>query len=264
VAADFLTPILERKQREVARRLRHASAVRMQVPADESRIAHAVSALTRPAGALVRVIAEVKSRSPSAGVIRARTPCMVQQIVGAYATAGASAVSVLCDGPGFGGSVLDVRRAVQTIQLPVLFKEFVLDPIQVELAQRVGAHMVLLLVRALPGRSLEQMVECVLSLGLAPVVEAADGDELERALKTASPIIGVNARDLRSFNVDRGLAAQYVQRIDRGRVAIQMSGIHSREALQEASHGRADALLIGESLMRATDPGAKLAELLTP
>lgn len=209
-----------------------------------------------------RVIAEVKLRSPSAGQLRPRRTGDVQRFAQGYERAGASAVSVLCDGPGFGGSPLDLRRAARAVGVPILFKEFVLDEVQLELAHRVGAHMVLLLVCALEADRLKALVRSAQALGLAPVVEAAGEAELQLALATGAEIVGVNARNLRTFEVDPEAASRVVEQIPRDRIAVRMSGVSTRADLGQIAAGRADAILIGESLMRAPDPGARLAQLL--
>ena len=257
---DFLGPILERKRREVLRRRMHG--VRAGGAALEERGAAAVARLRRAGAALPRVIAELKLASPSAGVIRSRTPGVIAAIAAGYERGGAAAISVQCDAPGFGGSPLDVRRAAAVTRVPLLFKEFVLDPLQVELARALGASMVLLLVRALDAQALAALVEEVLRQGMAPVVEAADEDELEMALMTRATIVGVNARDLRSFTVDPARARRAVGRIPPERVAVHMSGVASASDLADLSGSRADAVLVGEGLMRASDPGERLREWL--
>lgn len=259
-ATDHLGAILVRKEREVARRRRHA----IPAPAEhEDRRERAIAALRRPAGERPRVIAEIKRRSPSAGVIRARAQGDVAAIARAYEAAGASAVSVLADGPGFGGSVLDVRRAARAVSAPVLFKEFVLDPSQLDAARAAGASLVLLLVRALAGARLDAMIDEARARGLEPVVEAADAQELARALETRATIVGVNARDLRSFAVDGGAAARALQEVPSERVAVYMSGVGTSEDFARVAEGRADAVLIGTELMRAPDPGARLRAIVS-
>lgn len=209
------------------------------------------------------MIAEIKLRSPSAGQIRKRQTGEHLGIASGYQRGGAAAISVLCDGPGFGGSVLDARRVARRVKVPVLFKEFVLAPVQVDAARAAGASLVLLLVRVLSDSELVQMIREVRARGLEPVVEAADGDELRRALATEATIIGVNARDLRSFSVDSGHAAQLINAIPPERVAVFMSGVRTAEDFARVASTRADAVLIGEGLMRAADPGQALASLLT-
>ncbi|HET8939232.1 MAG TPA: indole-3-glycerol-phosphate synthase [Polyangiales bacterium] len=259
---DYLSPILERKARENVRRARHVRAYTVStqsVAADRGELA--CQALQRPAGQPPRIIAEIKRASPSAGSIRSYARGDIPWIANEYVLGGAAAVSVLCDGPGFGGSVLDLRRASQAISAPLLFKEFVLDELQVQLARRVGAHMVLLIVRALPGRRLHALCDAVLAAGMAPVVEAANADEVVVALGTRARIIGVNARDLRTFRVDPQAAHDVLRIIPADRIAVHMSGVRAHADFREIAQGRADAMLVGESLMRAQQPSAKLREL---
>ena len=179
----------------------------------------------------------------------------------AYEAAGAAAVSVLADGPGFGGSVLEVRRVAAVVDLPVLFKEFVVDPVQVDFARAAGASLVLLLVRCLSQPELTGLVAEVRAQGMEPVVEAANAEELSRALATQAAIVGVNARDLRSFEVDLDRAARCLGAVPAGRVAVFMSGVRSTEIYARIAETRADAVLIGEGLMQHPDPGLALARL---
>jgi indole-3-glycerol phosphate synthase len=263
VTHDYLAEILARKHREVSRRRAHAS-LESSGSADpiEPRGAAAVAALRRR-GTVPRVIAEFKRRSPSAGVLRVREPGDVARIARDYADAGAAAISVLCDARGFGGTPLDARRVARAVSVPVLFKEFVLDPVQIRLARAVGAHLVLLLVRALEPERLRELVRETLRQGMAPVVEAADLAELNAALRTDAPIVGVNARDLRTFRVDPDAALRAVEAIPADRVAVHMSGVGSCEDFARVAVGRADAVLVGEALMRAPSPGGRLREWLT-
>jgi indole-3-glycerol phosphate synthase len=262
MSTDHLSRILARKARECERRRRHRGLFDPARCADggEDRGPAVLAALRRTAGP--RVIAEVKFRSPSAGELRAWRPGEGLAIARGYVGGGASAISVLCDRAGFGGSVLEARRVARAVGVPVLFKEFVLEPLQIDLARAAGASMVLLLVRALDGATLRSLVDRCRERGLEPVVEAADEAEVERALETSARVIGVNARDLASFHVDASLAGRAIQKIPRGRVAVYMSGVSSREELTRVAGGRADAVLIGSGLMRAADPGRRLAELL--
>jgi indole-3-glycerol phosphate synthase len=258
---DYLRSILERKRLEVVRRRRH----RLQgarSPGVAQDAAFAVQALRRRPGELPRVIAEIKRRSPSAGALRARRRGDIEWLVHEYEAGGAAAISVLCDGPGFAGSPLDLRRAARVSRVPLLFKEFVLDESQIELARAVGAHMVLLIVRALSPERLHVLSDAILAAGMAPVVEAASALEVSAALRTNAAIIGVNARDLKTFRVDPAAARQALLSIPPDRVAVHMSGVHDHAGFRLVADGRADAVLIGESLMRAPKPADKLAELL--
>jgi indole-3-glycerol phosphate synthase len=260
--SDRLGPILERKRKEIAARIRHRSLFDPSaITMGEDRGPAALAALRRKGGPL-RVIAEVKFASPSEGSIRARSVGDDVEIARGYATAGAAAISVLCDRGGFDGSVLGLRRAARAVDRPVLFKDFVLDGFQVELARAAGASLILLLVRALPQQHLDILVRFARQRGLEPVVEAADEAEVDRALATSARIVGVNARDLSSFAVDPDAAARAIQKIPENRVAVYMSGVSTPSELARVANGRADAVLIGTHLMRQPDPGEALRALI--
>jgi len=259
----YLSAILARKRRENARRRRHMAQMEpVSRPSQYERSERGIRSLRRAAGALPSVIAEVKFRSPSAGEIRRWSPGEGVRVARAYERAGASAVSVLADGPGFGGSPLLVRRVADAVSVPVLYKGFVLDPVQVDLAYDVGASLVLLLVRALDDSDLLALIRGIRALGMEPVVEAANSDEVDRAVAAGATIVGVNARDLGTFRVDKDAARACIARIPSRCVAVFMSGVRSVEDIRSVAQGRADAVLIGEELMRSEDPGARLAELL--
>lgn len=214
--SDVLTRIVARKATEVARRKRHPR------PGEARGEARGAPDALRRVDGVPRVIAEVKFRSPSAGPIRPRAAGEGARVARGYEAGGAAAVSVLADRPGFGGSPMEVRRVSRAVCVPVLFKEFVLDPIQLDLAVAVGASMALLLVRVLDQEALEALVAACHTRGIEPVVEAADEAELERALRTDAAIVGVNARDLRTFAVDPVRAARLIESIPSERVAVYM------------------------------------------
>lgn len=261
-ALDYLTPILERKRLENARRTRHVKLRAGFAPLSGiARARGAERALRREAGAGPRIIAEIKRQSPSAGAIRPFEHGDIPWLAREYAAGGAAAISVLCDRAGFGGSVLDLRRAAHAVSVPLLFKEFVLDELQLDLAARAGASMALLIVRALSPERLHMLCDAALERGLAPVMEAANLEEVEVALETRATIVGVNARDLRTFKVDPAAAQQVLAAIPSDRIAVHMSGVHSAADYTAIAQGRADAVLIGESLMRAPIPSIKLREL---
>lgn len=260
---DYLSEILARKRRENLRRRRHVAAMEsVKRAAAPERAERGIRALRRPEGQPPSVMAEVKFRSPSAGQIRPWAPGEGVRVALGYERGGAAVVSVLADGPGFGGSPLLVRRVAQAVEVPVLYKGFVLDEVQVDLAFDVGASLVLLLVRALPDPALRTLVGKIRALGMEPVVEAANAQEVDRAVAAEATIVGVNARDLGTFRVDKNAAQTCISRIPPECVAVFMSGVRTAEDLREVAQGRADAVLIGEGLMRADDPGARLAELL--
>ncbi|MFK7992426.1 MAG: indole-3-glycerol-phosphate synthase [Sandaracinaceae bacterium] len=258
-----LGPILTRKEHENARRTSH---LRLHDPSAgppaTGRREQVHRALERSSGTPVRVIAEVKFRSPSAGVIHPWSPGEAVRVAEGYETAGAAAVSVLADGPGFGGGVLTVRRVSQRVSRPVLFKEFVLSGMQVDLARSVGASMVLLLVRALAPDVLCALVQRCHDQGVEPVVEAANTREVAVAAETGARVIGVNARDLSTFRVDPEAAAVALSRIPEDRIRVYMSGVDRPEDLARVADQGADAALVGTGLMRHADPGARLAVLL--
>lgn len=262
----YLDEILARKRVEVGRRLRHQGAlarVAAELPLDAERGRRALAALRRPAGqSRPGIIAEIKFKSPSVGSIRPPAPGTAAALAQAYQRGGAAAVSVLADGPGFGGSPLTVRRVARACSAPVLFKEFVLHPLQVELARVCGASMVLLLVRAHALGPLQSLCDDVRRAGMEPVVEAADEEELAVALRTDATLVGVNARDLRTFDVDMERAARCLDQVDASRVAIFMSGIRTPTDFARLGGTRADAALIGEGLMRCEDPAAGVRAML--
>ncbi len=260
---DYLAAILARKRRENARRRRHAAVMRpLERRPEPPRAERAIHALRRASGDPPSVIAEVKFRSPSAGQIRPWSAGEGVRVAEAYQRGGASVISVLADGPAFGGSPLLVRRVARAVSVPVLYKGFVLDPLQIDLAFDVGASLVLLLVRALEEPELRSLIGYTRALGMEPVVEAANADEVDLAVALGSTIVGVNARDLSTFGVDMDAARAYAARIPSANVAVFMSGVRTGEDFRAVAQGRADAVLIGEELMRSEDPGARLAELL--
>lgn len=255
---SVLDRIVERTKATVARRERRFKAQLHDAAEGLDSRPRSVDALRRIAGSPIRVIAEIKYRSPSAGEIRPWRPADAIEVATGYARGGAAAVSVLADGPGFGGSPLTVRRVCEAVHVPVLYKGFVVSESQLDLAKVVGASFVLLLVRGLSADALSRLVKATLARGLQPLVEAADEHELRQALQTDAQLIGVNARDLRTFQVDTDAARLLLEAIPRERVAVYMSGIRSADDLAAVSAGRADAALIGEGLMRTTSPGDTL------
>lgn len=262
MSADYLSAIVERKRLENARRARrervYLEALEHGPSRDMKRGDRAIAALTRREGEALRVISEIKFRSPSAGMIRPKLAGEAVRIAQAYAEGGAAAISVLADRKGFGGSPLDVRRVSGAVTCPVLYKEFVLDELQVRLARLMGASMVLLLVRVLEQERLVELIDFIRSEGMEPIVEASNLEETERALQTDAVLIGVNSRDLRTFTVEPENAARALSMIPRDRVAIFMSGMKTEEDFVRVGAGRADAALVGEGLMRQGDPAKSL------
>jgi indole-3-glycerol phosphate synthase len=200
----------------------------------------------------VGVVAEVKRRSPSEGAIRADLDPVVH--AGAYVRGGAVAVSVLTDEIHFGGSLDDLARVAAAVPVPVLRKDFILDELQLLEARTVGASAVLLIVRALdPGR-LVALAAAARGLGLATLVEVHAEAELEAALAAQPTAVGVNARDLTSFAVDLRAAERVVGRVPPGVPAVAESGITGRADVERLAAAGADAVLVGASVARSSDP----------
>lgn len=208
----------------------------------------------------VAVIAEVKRASPSAGDIAADADPVLQAT--AYDAAGAAAISVLTEPTHFKGSLADLKAVVRAVQHPVLRKDFLIHPSQLLEARAAGADSVLLITAALPGEHLVRMLAATRDLGMEPLVETHSDDDLARALDTDATVIGVNARDLESLVVDPGAARSRLARIPPDRVAVLESGIRTRTDVEAAVAEGASAILVGETLMRAADPGAAIAGLL--
>jgi indole-3-glycerol phosphate synthase len=205
------------------------------------------------------VIAEIKRRSPSKGDL---APDLVAaETARAYEAGGADCLSVLTDAEFFGGSAGDLRDAREACNLPVLRKDFTVSVVDVVEARLMGADAVLLIVAALSDAELARLHAAASELGMAALVEVHDAHELERALAAGATIIGVNQRDLRTFEVDRTLAVRLAERIPPGVVTVAESGIRGRDdvvALEEAGF---DAVLVGESLVTSPDPTAAVRAL---
>ena len=215
-------------------------------------------ALVRPG---VSVIAEYKRRSPSAGEIKAGVS--VTEVVAAYERGGAAALSILTEGPNFGGSLDDLEEARGNCVLPILRKDFIVDRYQVVESAVAGADAILLIAAALEPEHLGELHAEALSLDLDVMVEVHDEDELEAVLEVADPdVIGVNNRDLRDFTVDIGRTFELLADVPAGKTVVSESGFHTREQLEELERVGVDAVLIGETVMRAADPEAALRALL--
>jgi len=206
-------------------------------------------------------VAEFKRRSPSAGDISAHA--RVEDVVPAYEAGGARAVSVLVDA-AFGGSLDDLRAARATAaDVPLLAKGFFLLEEELRDVRDAGADAALLILRALDDATAAQLIAAADRLGLDTLVEAHDEEELERATRLGAAVIGFNARDLGTFDIDRAAQLKLVAKAPRDRVVVAESAIHTRAQAAAAELAGADAFLVGTSLMRAPDPGAKLRELLS-
>jgi indole-3-glycerol phosphate synthase len=213
-------------------------------------------ALARPGTSL---IAEHKRRSPSAGTIRDGASCA--EIVRAYERGGAAALSILTEEAHFGGSLADLREARASSDLPILRKDFTIDPYQLYEAKAAGADAVLLVVGSLDDRQLSELWSLANEIDLDAIVEIHDDEELEHALEIDCDVIGINNRDLESFTVDIQRTFDLLADVPAGKVVVSESGIHDRWQIEELEQVGVDAVLIGEVLMRAPDPEAAVREL---
>ena len=211
------------------------------------------------AGPGLGAIAEFKRRSPSLGDIR--PDAEPGPLAAAYARAGAAAISVLVD-ERFGGDWDDLRAARSSVRTPLLAKGFFSTGEHLRTAKEAGADAVLLLLRDLDDEQTATLMALAGELGLDTLVEAHDAGELERAIALGAPVIGVNARDLSTFEIDRTAQLDLVARIPADRIAVAESGVHMRAQGAAAELAGADAILVGSALMQAPDPAEKLAELL--
>jgi indole-3-glycerol phosphate synthase/phosphoribosylanthranilate isomerase len=214
-------------------------------------------ALRRPG---LSAIAEVKRRSPSAGDLRPDADPAALAV--GFERAGAAAVSIIVDAR-FGGSTDDLRAARAMTRIPLLAKGFFSTPAQLEEVRDAGADAVLLLLRDLDDQSVSELMQTARALGIDPLVEAHDADELQRAINVGADPIGINARDLSTFRIDRAAALQLVASAPEDRMVVAESGIGSRAQGAAAELAGAGAILVGSALMRAPDPAAKLAELIS-
>jgi indole-3-glycerol phosphate synthase len=205
-------------------------------------------------------IAEFKRRSPSAGDIS--PGARVEDVVPAYAAGGARAVSVLVDA-AFAGSLDDLREARAAVGVPLLAKGFFSTEEHLRELREAGADAALLILRDLDDPTTTRLMNAAVELGLDTIVEAHDEDELGRATRLGAPVIGVNARDLGTFRIDRATQLELVAKAPRDRVIVAESAIHTRAQAAAAELAGANAVLVGSSLMRADEPGSKLHELLS-
>jgi indole-3-glycerol phosphate synthase len=205
------------------------------------------------------LIAEHKRRSPSAGTIREGASCA--EIVRAYERGGAAALSILTEESHFGGSLADLREARAACDLPILRKDFTIDPYQLYEAKVAGADAVLLVVGSLDDDELWNLWSLANEIDLDAIVEIHDDEELERALEIDCDVIGINNRDLESFTVDIQTTFDLLADVPAGKVVVSESGIHDRWQIEELEQVGVDAVLIGEVLMRAPNPEAAVREL---
>jgi indole-3-glycerol phosphate synthase len=247
---SVLDRIVDATREDVARRRETVPLAQLEQQAARTREDRPFSeALTRPG---ISLIAEHKRRSPSAGEIRQGST--VTEIVRAYENGGAAALSILTEQRHFGGSLDDLREARAASVLPILRKDFVVDPYQVYESAVAGADALLLIVAALDDDDLALLYREALALDLDVLVEVHDEDELERALEVVdADVIGINNRDLSDFSVDVERTYELLSDVPAGKTVVSESGFHTREQLDDLERVGVDAVLIGEGLMRALD-----------
>jgi indole-3-glycerol phosphate synthase len=262
--SDILKKIVEVKREEIAAAQKKMPLAAMRADA-ESRV------LTRDfEGALRRkiaagrsaVIAEIKKASPSKGLLR--TDFIPADIAQSYAEAGAACLSVLTDRQFFQGQPDYLKQARASCDLPVLRKDFIIDAYQVYESRAMGADCILLIAACLDDAQMADLEKVARSLDTAVLVEVHDRAELDRALKLKTPLVGINNRNLRSFEVSLATTLDLVQEVPKDRVLVTESGIASPADVKTMRDAGVNAFLVGEAFMRAEDPGAALAALFGP
>lgn len=257
--ANVLERIVEKKREEIAARKQVCplEALREQVqglPATRGFF----DRLAAPGP--IKLIAEFKRRSPSKGIIReGSTPSEIAKI---YEANGATCMSVLTDEPFFGGTLDDLREARAAVDLPIIRKDFILDPYQLYEARLAGADAVLLIAECLDDHTLAALLVGAEELGLSALVELYDPENADRVVASGAKLIGVNNRDLRSFEVDLRHTLRMRERIPADRLLVGESGIRSRADVELLAEGGVDAILVGETLMVRADVDAAVRELL--
>lgn len=260
-AADILQTILKRKREEVSARIEKASAeslleraakadpVRGFINALEQRISK-----HQPA-----VIAEIKKASPSKGVLRKDfDPVAIAQT---YAANGAACLSVLTDADFFQGSEDYLMKARAACRLPVIRKDFIIDPYQVIEARAINADCILLIVAALDDARLNELLALAHQLGMDALVEVHDEEELDRALATGARLVGINNRSLHTFATSLDTTLSMLEQVPEDRILVTESGIHTTDDVRQMMENGVYGFLVGEAFMRAEDPGRRLAEL---
>lgn len=240
--------------------VREASTSMDQLKERASRLQGAIDARSLLASDAVSVIAEVKRSSPSKGELaHISDPA---SLATEYEAGGATVISVLTEQRRFGGSLQDLDAVRAKVDIPILRKDFIVTPYQVWEARAHGADMVLLIVAALDQMALESLVERVHSLGMCALVEVHDGEEVQRAVDAGARVIGVNARNLKTLEVDRHTFARVAPLIPDGIIRVAESGIRDAHDVVEYARMGADAVLVGEALVKDKDPRTAVAEMV--
>jgi indole-3-glycerol phosphate synthase len=258
---DILKKIVARKHEEIAERrgrVPQAQLAEVAASADAPR-GFAAALQAKVDAGLAAVIAEIKKASPSKGVLRA--DFRPAEIARSYARGGAACLSVLTDVDFFQGSDAYLRQARAACSLPVIRKDFIVDPYQVVEARAIGADCILLIAACLDDARLHGLNEQAHELGMDVLIEVHDAAELARALRTGNRLIGINNRDLRTFEVSLQTTLELLEGIPGDRLVVTESGILGPQDVRLMREHKVHAFLVGEAFMRADDPGARLAEL---
>ena len=259
MSGNILDRIVAVKHQEVtaARGRISEAALREQAAAQSAPRGFAAALRARVAAGQPAVIAEVKKASPSKGVIREHF--VPAEIAASYARHGAACLSVLTDEQFFQGHADFLRQARAACPLPVLRKDFMVDTYQVAEARAMGADCILLIAACLSDAQMAELEACAIGLGLDVLVEVHDGDELDRALRLKTPLVGINNRNLKTFEVSLDTTIGLLPRVPANRLLVTESGIGGRADVQRMRAADVHAFLVGETFMRADDPGAALA-----
>jgi indole-3-glycerol phosphate synthase len=259
--SDILDKIVAVKREELVAAKAARSLASWREEAGTRRDVRGFEAALRQAMAAGRaaVIAEVKKASPSKGVLREHF--VPAEIAASYALHGAACLSVLTDERFFQGSAVYLQQARAACALPVLRKDFVIDEYQVVEARALGADCILLIAACLSDMQMADLEAAALALGMDVLVEVHDGDELERALSLKTPLLGINNRNLKTFEVTLDTTLGLLPRVPAGKLLVTESGILARADVQQMRAAGVHAFLVGEAFMRAPDPGAALAAL---
>ncbi len=267
--SDILEKIVAVKRDEVAAALKKKSLAAMREDAESRVLMRDFEGALRAkiAAGQAAVIAEIKKASPSKGVIRADfVPADIAQsyAVGNTDSGGqvsAACLSVLTDRQFFQGSIDYLKQARASCALPVLRKDFMIDPYQVYEARAIGADCILLIAACLGDAQMQELEAVARDLDMAVLVEVHDGDELQRALRLKTPLVGINNRNLRSFDVSLDTTLSLLKDVPADRLLVTESGIHARKDVQRMRAAGVNAFLVGEAFMRADEPGDALAAL---
>ena len=259
--SDILKRIVAVKHEEIAAAKQHrdAASLRREALAQPAARDFAGALRTKLSAGQAAVITEIKKASPSKGVIREHF--VPAEIAASYARHGAACLSVLTDRQFFQGDASYLQQARAACDLPVLRKDFMVDAYQVDEARAWGADCILLIAACLDDVQMAELEAQALGLGMAVLVEVHDADELERALRLKTPLLGINNRNLRSFEVTLDTTLGLLAQVPADRLLVTESGILGRGDVQRMREAGVHAFLVGEAFMRVDDPGAALADL---